>query len=131
MRIKTFVLDLPDDFLLLCELSGYHPQFALQYFIDQVSLPKMLSNYPVDPNRAATKFVYLHAKRNDLVDLLSDEQQQFAEGYLVECLRMMEIDNGLLSQSELEVQVRKKLILYWNFIQQIVLTQKDRLDGST
>lgn len=64
MAKRKITLDIPNDFLILCELAGFHPEHAIQYFIDNVSFPKLLSSYPIDPNRAVTGLVYINAKRN-------------------------------------------------------------------
>ncbi|QBQ41287.1 hypothetical protein E2P86_09005 [Sphingobacterium psychroaquaticum] len=63
MGYRKLLLDVPADFLILCEVTGFSPEHAIQYFIDHVSYPKLLSLYPVDPYGAVTALVYGYGKR--------------------------------------------------------------------
>ncbi|WP_262249067.1 hypothetical protein [Parapedobacter soli] len=108
---KRIMLDLPNDFLILCELAGFHPEHAIQYFIDHVSFPRLLSSYPIDPNRAATGLIYLHAKRNVTNRLWASIYFRFAKGFIEEFDKIM-MNEQNMEQPELEDYARRKLIEY-------------------
>lgn len=108
---RKITIDIPNDFLILCELAGFPPEHAIQYFIDNVSFPKLLSCYPIDPNRAVTGLLYIHAKRNVTRRLWGMMYFRFAKEYLEEFENIM-INVNDIEQPELEVYAREKLIKY-------------------
>jgi len=106
---KELTLELPNDFLIMCEVAGFHPEHALQYFINQVSYPRLLSIYPIDPNRAVTGYIFQHAKKNLTKKIMNQLQWRYKKGYdalLVDIITNK--DN--MEQAELEEKAR--LILY-------------------
>lgn len=123
MAERKIILDIPNDFLILCELAGFHPEHAIQYFIDNVSFPKLLSSYPIDPNRAVTGLIYMHAKRNITNRLWGMIYFRFAKEYNEEFEKIM-INEGNSEQPELEEYARKKLIEYRNLYRQVLISYK-------
>jgi hypothetical protein len=108
---KRITLELPNDFLILCELAGFHPEHAIQYFIDHVSFPRLLSSYPIDPNRAVTGLIYLHAKKNVPNRLWTSIYLRFAKEFIEEFDKIM-MNEQNMEQPELEDCARRKLIEY-------------------
>jgi len=116
---RKITLDLPNDFLILCELAGFHPEHAIQYFIDHVSFPRLLSSYPIDPNRAATGLIYLYAKKNVSNRLWASIYFRFAKDFMEEFERIM-VNEQNIEQPELEDYARQKLIEYRNLYREYI-----------
>jgi len=123
MAKRKITLDIPNDFLILCELAGFHPEHAIQYFIDNVSFPKLLSSYPIDPNRAVTGLIYIHAKRNVTNRLWGMMYFRFAKEYNEEFEKII-INEEDIEQPELEDYARKKLTEYRNLYRQCLVSYK-------
>ncbi|GEM_PF-2444052 len=109
MAQRKISIDLPADFLICCVLSGFEPTHALQYFVDHLSFPKMISGYPIDPYRAATGLVYLYGKRHISERVQGMLDESFGNEYWGAFAAMMH-NAGEQEQAELEVIARKKLM---------------------
>ncbi len=97
-------LKLSDD----CELASFHPEHALKYFIDQVSYPKLLSSYPIDPNRAVTGFVFQNGRRSLSKKGIKELQRRYLYDYEKEILKILS-NQAKTEQSQLEEIARALL----------------------
>lgn len=103
--VRTLNLTVSNDFILMCHFAGFSPSHALQFFVDNLSLPKFLSGHRDSTYSAVTFFFFLNIKTPYSNEIINEINKRSSKCYEKELTSYLD-EPPPLRRKDLEKKIR-------------------------